>query len=149
VEQQLGMLCSDSPNPRGPQAYPGIAALSYAQSGGFGPDYTWDAERCAQWPAAAAQDRYAGPWDRRTAGTILLVGNTGDPLTPYQDSVALSHELANARLLTVKGYGHTEGSNPSTCADDYIVNYALTGALPPAGTICAQDGTPFPLPSHS
>lgn len=149
IEQQLGEICSDSPNPRDPQAYPGIAARSSAQSGGFGPDYTWQAEECAQWPAAAAQDRYTGPWNRRTAGTILLLGNTGDPNTPYQNSVALSHELGNARLLTVKGYGHTEAGNPSTCADNYLVNYALTGALPPAGTICAQNGPPFPLPSHS
>jgi hypothetical protein len=32
-----------------------------------------------------------------------------------------------------------------TCANTYIVNYALTGALPSAGTVCAQNGTPFPL----
>ena len=79
-----------------------------------------------------------------SAGTILLVGNAGDPSTPYQDSVALSHELADARLLTVDGYGHTEASNPSTCADNYLINYALTGALPPAGTVCQENSTPFP-----
>jgi hypothetical protein len=26
----------------------------------------------------------AGPWNRPTAGTILVIGNTGDPVTPYQ-----------------------------------------------------------------
>jgi hypothetical protein len=148
-EQQLAVLCSDSPNPRNPRAYPGLAAFAYARSGGFGPDETWDSERCARWPAAAAQDRYSGPWNRPTAGTILLVGNTGDPVTPYQDSVAMSHELARARLLTVEGYGHTEASNPSTCATEDEIRYVLTGALPPAGTVCPQDGTPFSPTSGS
>jgi pimeloyl-ACP methyl ester carboxylesterase len=146
-EQQLAVLCADSPNPRDASAYPSLARLAYARSGAFGPDDTWQAEQCAHWPAAAAQDRYTGPWNRRTASTILLIGNTGDPVTSYQDSVALSRELARARLLTVDGYGHTEQSNPSTCALDDEVRYLLTGALPPAGTVCPQDGTPFGSPS--
>ena len=32
-----------------------------------------DSEACADWPAAAAQDRYAGPWNRPTASTILVL----------------------------------------------------------------------------
>jgi hypothetical protein len=46
----------------------------------------------------------------------------------------------------VRGYGHTEISNPSTCATNYELSYLQTGALPPAGTVCQQDGTPFPAP---
>ncbi len=147
LEQQLAVVCSDGPNPRDPGAYPGLARRAYARSGGFGTEFTWEAEQCAQWPTAAGQDRYAGPWNRRTAAPILLIGNTGDPTTPYQGSVALSRELARARLLTVDGYGHTEQANPSTCALDDEVRYLLTGALPPAGTICPQDAAPFPAPS--
>jgi len=143
-EQQLAVLCSDGPNPRDPRIYPGLARLAYARSGPFGLEFTWQAEECATWPAAAAQDSYRGPWNRRTASTILLFGNTGDPATSYQSSVALSHELARARLLTIDGYGHTEQANPSTCATDYGVRYLLTGALPPAGTVCPQNATPFP-----
>jgi pimeloyl-ACP methyl ester carboxylesterase len=148
-EEQLAVVCSDSPNPRDPRLYPLLASLDYARAGGYGPDYVWNSEECAAWPAAAAQDRYSGPWNRRTAGTLLLLGNTGDPNTPYQDSVALSHELASARLLTVDGYGHTEASNPSTCALDYEIRYLLTSALPPVGTVCKQNGKPFPPPGQS
>jgi hypothetical protein len=144
VEQQLAVLCSDGPNPRDPRVYPSLARLASARSGPFGLWYTWQAEECAKWPAAAAQDRYSGPWNRRTASAILLFGNTGDPTTSYQSSVALSHELARARLLTIDGYGHTETNNPSTCAMDYGIRYLLTGALPPAGTVCPQNATPFP-----
>ena len=102
---------------------------------------TWSTEACAEWPAT--QDRYTGPWNRRTAHPILLLGITGDPDTPYWDSVALAHDLARARLLTIDGYGHTEFANPSTCATNDLVRYLLTGALPPKGTICQQNGTPF------
>ena len=101
------------------------------------------AEPCATW-RSSSQDRYTGPWNRLTAHPILVIGNTGDPATPYQDSVAMSHLLARARLLTVDGFGHTETLNPSTCATDYETRYLLTGALPPVGTVCRQNGQPFP-----
>jgi TAP-like protein len=146
-EQQLAELCADGPNPRDPGVYPALARLAFAWSRAFGLEFTWQSEECAAWPAGAAQDRYSGPWNRRTASTILLFGNTGDPATLYQSSVALSRELARARLLTIDGYGHTETDNPSTCALDYGLRYLLTGALPAAGTVCPQNATPFPPPS--
>jgi len=143
LEQILAVGCADSPNPRDPRAYVAAAKLAYERSGAFGPSFAWMHEPCAMWPRAAAKDRYAGPWNRPTANPILLLGNTVDPSTPYSNSIALSHELARARLLTIDGYGHTEFTNPSTCAEDYEVRYLTTGALPPAGTVCQQDGTPF------
>jgi hypothetical protein len=72
---------------------------------------------------------------------------TGDPLTTHQNAIAMTGDLARARLLTIAGWGHTELANPSNCAIRYEVNYMTTGALPPAGTVCAQNGTPFPVPS--
>jgi pimeloyl-ACP methyl ester carboxylesterase len=146
LDQSYAVLCADSADPRQPSAYAAAARLGYARSGGYGVFYAWQEEACARWPAAAGQDRYTGPWNRRTASTILLIGNTGDPATPYQGSVAMSHDLARARLLTVHGYGHTEFFNPSTCAIRAEVRYLTTGALPPPGTVCQQNGTPFPAP---
>jgi pimeloyl-ACP methyl ester carboxylesterase len=143
LEEIYGVACADSPNPRDPQAYPAAAKLAYARSGGFGLMLAWLYEVCARWPQAAAQDRYTGPWNRPTAHPILLIGNTVDPATPYWNSVAMSRDLARARLLTVNGYGHTLFANPSTCATNYEVRYLTTGALPPPGTVCQQNGTPF------
>jgi pimeloyl-ACP methyl ester carboxylesterase len=143
-EQLIATQCADSPNPRDTRAYPAAAQLAYDRSDLVGPPLAWSTESCAAWPAAAAQDRYAGPWNRPTASTILVVGNTGDPVTPYQSSVAMSRDLARARLLTVRGYGHTAFLNPSTCATNYEISYLLTGSLPPAGTSCPQDAVPFP-----
>jgi pimeloyl-ACP methyl ester carboxylesterase len=143
-EQELANTCADSPNPRDGRAYPAAAKLALARSGLVGPSLAWQTEPCAAWPKAAAQDRYAGPWNRPTASTILVMGNTGDPITSYQSSVAMSRDLAKARLLTIRGYGHTEFNNPSTCATNYEVRYLRTGNLPPAGTICPQNAIPFP-----
>jgi hypothetical protein len=55
----------------------------------------------------------------------------------------MAAELADARLLTVNGYGHTEFLNPSTCASNAVVSYVVDSVLPPPGTICAQDAAPF------
>ena len=111
-EQTLAVLCSDSPNPRDPAAYSAAGRRAYARSGAFGLEEPWKTEACADWPAAAAEDRYSGPWNRPTATTILVLGNTGDPIVPLQDSVAMSRDLARARLLTIDGYGHTEILQP-------------------------------------
>lgn len=59
----------------------------------------------------------------------------------------MSRDLARARLLTVAGSGHTEFLNPSTCATNYEISYLTSGPLPRPGTVCAQNGTPFPAPA--
>lgn len=141
LEQEAAVGCGESPNPRNPRVYDALARLAYRRSGPVGPYWSWLTEGCSRWPATA--DPYRGPWNRRTANPILVIGNTGDPTTPYQDSIAMSRDLARARLLTVHGYGHTEFLNPSTCAARYETRYLLTGALPPAGTVCQQDKKPF------
>ena len=142
LESSYGVLCSDSPNPRSRGSYAVQADIATARSGVVGPDWVWVTEPCAQWPVLAA-DRYTGPWNRRTANPILVVGNTVDPATPYQGSIAMAHDLADARLLTVNGYGHTALGNPSGCVNQIEDKYFVTGALPPPGTVCQQDRAPF------
>jgi len=146
LEQVYAEYCADTADPRGAQAYEAAAQLAASRSDGFGTNLAWSEEICAHWPVGVSQDRYTGPWNRQTANPILVLGNTGDPVTPYQSSVAMFRDLGRARLLTVAGFGHTEFFNPSTCATDYEINYLETGALPPTGTVCQQDGIPFPAP---
>jgi hypothetical protein len=140
-EQSYAVRCSDSADPRDPRAYTAAARLASARSGLIGLSWVWPDEPCANWPRG--DDAYSGPWNRRTANPILLIGNTGDPATSYENSLAMSRALSRARLLTVDGYGHTEFSNPSACAGSYEDRYLLTGALPPADTVCKQDAVPF------
>jgi len=107
--------------------------------------WTWAAEPCATWPAEAA-NRYTGPWNNPTAHPVLVVNPTYDPATPHPGARAMAGELANARLLTLNGYGHTALLNPSSCVNEYESRYFIDGTLPPAGSTCRQDTPPFPAP---
>ncbi|MGJ3561821.1 alpha/beta hydrolase [Streptomyces sp. INA 01156] len=117
-----------------------------ARAGDAGRFWTWAAEGCATWPAVAA-DRYRGPWDKPTAHPVLVVGTTYDPATPYSNAQAMVEELANARLLTNDGYGHTALINPSSCVTAHESRYLVDGTLPPVGTTCRRTRLPSPRPS--
>ena len=140
--QSLTVECGDSPNPRPPAKFLTLDRSAYALFGPIGVVDLWADEPCASWPVRAA-DQYVGPWNHPTPNPILLIGNTNDPSTPYRNSIGMARELAEARVLTVDGYGHTVLLNPSRCAqrleDDYLVNLSL----PPEGTVCVQDRQPF------
>lgn len=133
--------CGESPNPRDPLAYPAVAAFAVSRAGRIGAAGAWGDAPCATWPARAAAS-YAGPWNRATA-PILVIGNRYDPSTAYSSSVRMASLLANARLLTVEGFGHTVLLNPSRCASDAQAAYFIDGTLPPEGTSCVQDTQPF------
>ncbi|MFR9752101.1 alpha/beta fold hydrolase [Nocardia sp. 004] len=141
IEQPLAVICSESPNPRNPYAFPALSKFSTLRAGTVGPYWVWIVEACSTWPGRAAH-RYAGPWDR-SATPILTLNNIYDPATPYRSAQAMTRQLRNARLLTVDGYGHTVLLNPSSCASAIEANYIINGVLPPPGTICQPDTQPF------
>lgn len=59
----------------------------------------------------------------------------------------MARELADARLLTLNGYGHTALDNPSTCIGKHAVRYFLSGVRPPAGAHPAnRTSRPSPQP---
>ncbi|WP_251017223.1 alpha/beta hydrolase [Streptomyces sp. ISL-1] len=112
------------------------------RAGYLGHWWVWANEPCTTWQATAAAS-YDGPWDRPTAHPILVVNPTYDPATPHQAGKAMARELADARLLTLNGYGHTALDNPSNCVNQHAVRYFLSGVLPPVGASCEQDTPPF------
>jgi pimeloyl-ACP methyl ester carboxylesterase len=97
------------------------------------------------WPATA-QDTYEGPFHvKPSAPTPLVVATTYDPATPYRGALKLVHELGNARLLTMRGDGHTAYGGNSPCIDAAVNAYLLDGTLPAPGTSCRQE-VPFAPP---
>lgn len=146
-EQAAAVLCGDSPNPRDAGAYPALEEASAARAGDAGRFWTWATAGCTAWPTSP--DRYTGPWDRRTANPVLVVGTAYDPSTAYPNSRAMAEELADARLLTNEGYGHTALLNPSSCVQEHESRYFVDGTLPPVGTTCRQDTPPFSAPEPS
>jgi pimeloyl-ACP methyl ester carboxylesterase len=133
--------CADEQLPRTPADWPQIATRFARAAPTFGRGQAYSALPCATWPATTT-DRYAGPWNRPTAHPLLIVANLHDPATPYQMAIRASHELANARLLTIDGFGHTSPGE-STCATQDVTTYLTTGQLPPRGTVCQPDTQPF------
>ncbi len=145
VEQGFAVQCDEAPSPPA-SAYAGLQRLVLRRSGVIGlPDLWSNDEPCATWPLHG-QDTYSGPWNAPTS-PILVIGNTTDPFLPLRDAIAMTRQLANARLLVVHGYGHTAFLNPSTCASNYMTAYFRTGALPPKRAVCGQNLPPFPLPA--
>ena len=69
-----------------------------------------------------------------------MVDTTYDPATPYRGAQRLVRDLGNARLLTMRGDGHTAyGLGSPDCIDPAVENYLINKVLPPAGTKCKQE----------
>jgi hypothetical protein len=77
-----------------------------------------------------------------SAPTILVIGTTYDPATPYREAIRLVSQLRNARLLTMLGDGHTAYGGNSPCIDAAVDTYLNQGTVPAAGTACKQE-VPF------
>ena len=131
------VLCSDSRNPRDPLAWRRAAAAADRRAPYFGRLWTWASAECAgRYWTARDEDRYLGPFTRRTAAPLLFVGNYYDPATPYLDGAVPAARLApNSRLLTSDSWGHT-AYGTSDCVTDAIVGYLVAGTLPAKGTVC-------------
>ena len=82
-------------------------------------------------PAPAALE----PVTAAGAPPILVVGNTGDPVTPYESAQRVASSLATGRLLTYEGGGHTTYGKDD-CADAHIDSYLLDLTLPPESAVC-------------
>jgi pimeloyl-ACP methyl ester carboxylesterase len=80
-----------------------------------------------------------------SATTTLVVATRYDPATPYRGSVQLVTELGNARLLEMRGDGHTAYPRNSPCIDSAVDAYLKNLTVPAKGTVCQQE-VPFQAP---
>jgi len=93
---------------------------------------------CTAWPTGHANaSRYTGPWKRRTARPIVVIGNRFHPATAYGNAQRVARRLGSAVLLTLDGYGHTSDVDPSTC-----IRQAKTRYLTELGRPAPRDGLP-------
>jgi pimeloyl-ACP methyl ester carboxylesterase len=136
-----GVACSDTENPTSYEAWSEQGAISDQRFGYFGRPWTWISSICAQWPGFDRQ-RYMGPFDRKTANPVLVIGNLFDPATRYQGAQTVHRLMPNSSLLTVHGWGHTS-LFLSKCVDRISVKYLVRRVTPEPGTICWQDDVPF------
>jgi hypothetical protein len=90
---------------------------------------------CEQWPYPVA-DRPES-YSAEGAPTIMVVGTTGDPATPFEQSVDLAAEvLADGFLVTFRGEGHTAYGRSNKCVSDAVDNFLIRGAVPSKEPVC-------------
>jgi pimeloyl-ACP methyl ester carboxylesterase len=73
-----------------------------------------------------------------TNATILIIGTTGDPATPYAWAKGLARLLPNSQLLTYVGDGHTAQGRGNACIDDAVDAFYLKGTLPAKELRCTE-----------
>ncbi|MFJ8072979.1 alpha/beta fold hydrolase [Streptomyces sp. NPDC096176] len=101
----------------------------------FGEYLAWGQASCSAWPVP-------GTWEHPDvsapgAPPIVVVGNTGDPATPYKGTKAMAEALGKGVgvQITYRGEGHGSYSS-STCVQRAVNTYLLSGKAPADGTVC-------------
>lgn len=88
---------------------------------------------CEFWTAPAKP-----PLQLRAAGAppILVLGRTGDPLTPLAAAQELASGLDSGHLVTVDGAGHTSLNRRDPCVENIVARYLTLGIIPERGASC-------------
>ncbi|WP_138735985.1 alpha/beta hydrolase, partial [Modestobacter excelsi] len=142
----IAIACADTDNPADSQRYGQLGRQRDRTVAPYaGSSWAHLALPCASWDGRSTE-RYTGPWNATTSNPVLLVSTRHDPATPYRNAVRVHDLLPHSALLTVDGVGHG-AIDSSSCAKQVTARYLLTGATPPAGTVCPQDRAPFDPPS--
>ncbi|MEU0068386.1 alpha/beta hydrolase [Streptomyces sp. NPDC006332] len=108
-----------------------------AASAVFGDFLAWGLVSCTDWavPGAADHPDVSAPG----SAPILVVGNTGDPATPYEGARRMVSALGKGVgvELTYKGQGHGAYDSKNKCVQDAVNGYLLNGTVPAPGTVCS------------
>jgi pimeloyl-ACP methyl ester carboxylesterase len=137
LEAYYAISCLDDADSSDPAVFAQRARDSTTVAPTWGPLLVWGSLVCGQWPVKAAEGA-AGPRkiSAEGSGPIVVVGTTRDPATPYEWSVRLRDQLANARLITFDGDGHTAYARSNRCIDHAINDYYTEGKVPKDDTRC-------------
>ena len=129
------ILCDDSNDRPSLATLMGYEKQYREASPTFGAEILYAPLVCTQWPTPAKTP--PSPLTHISTGSsILVIGSTRDPATPYQSAINLSKILTRSRLLTLDADGHTSTGRDNLCINQAVNNYFLKGVLPAVGTIC-------------
>ncbi|WP_058046134.1 alpha/beta hydrolase [Streptomyces roseifaciens] len=103
----------------------------------FGDFMAWSLTQCTGWPVK-------GAWrtpdvSAKGSAPVLVVGNTGDPATPYEGAKRMAQELGPgvAAVLTFRGEGHGAYDSGNACVKGAVDAYLLNGTVPETDKICS------------
>ena len=101
----------------------------------FGRYWQYGGLACVNWPFAVVP----GPTDyaAKDSPTIMVVGTTNDPATPYVQAENVAHNvLAHGWLLTYKGEGHAAYGMSNSCVDNTVDDFLIKNKLPAKEKTC-------------
>jgi pimeloyl-ACP methyl ester carboxylesterase len=104
--------------------------------------------QCLYWDVKPSE-RFAGPWNHKTKNKVLLIGATGDPVTPVESAAKLEDLMEGSGVFHKHhGWGHCSLGQPSKCTTKVIRDYFVDGIVPEKGSACDMEDQPFePTPS--
>ena len=129
------ITCQDSPHPTGAEAHAAFVASLKVSSPRFGGNIGNEMLPCAYWPTPI--DDVTGPVTAEDSPDVVVLGNVGDALTPYDDSVEVAEMLAHGNLVTYHGEGHTSYGRDD-CVDRAVHAYFIDLLVPPTDPQCGQ-----------
>jgi pimeloyl-ACP methyl ester carboxylesterase len=135
LEANIAISCLDSRQPADAASMNKQNKLLIAKSSVFGRYWQNGGVTCEHWPYPVAKRPTS--FAAKGAPTIVVVGTTGDPATPYQQAVDLAHKvLAKGFLVTFKGEGHTAYGRSNSCVNKAVDNWLVSGILPKTEPKC-------------
>jgi pimeloyl-ACP methyl ester carboxylesterase len=88
---------------------------------------------CVGWPVADLTPR---PDAVSSPPPVVLIGHTGDPVTPYRWATAAAGRLPGSTLMTAVAHDHISYGYGEPCIDGPVNAYLLQGTPPAAGIRC-------------
>ncbi|MED7952797.1 alpha/beta hydrolase [Streptomyces sp. BE303] len=143
-DSYYGVNCQDKPHPSNPRVFVGLARAWEKESPTFGRYQAFDGPTCSSWPAPARDaERFTGPWNRRTATPVMVIGNLYDPATNYQFSQRMQRQLGNAVLVSVDVVEHCAVGR-SKALNVLVTDYLVNQKAPAPGQLLKPDAEAFP-----
>lgn len=118
--------CLDFKDNRSIEAMKKDAQTFYENAPLFGPYLAYSGLGCKYFDAPKATTIVP----TKTANTIVIIGTTGDPATPYQWAQGLNKLLTNSVIISLTGDGHTGQGQGNTCIDSQVDDFYLKNAIP-------------------
>ncbi|MFC9465692.1 alpha/beta hydrolase [Streptomyces coelicoflavus] len=132
---RTAITCADSSLRPGFERLDRDEARVKAASPVFGEAWSTGVYLCYDWPFDG--ERTTLQVNADGAAPVLVVGGTGDPITPYPGARHMARALGDdvGVLLTAEEEGH--GTYPQNrCVTKTVNTYLTTGHTPEAGTVC-------------
>ncbi|MFE2296271.1 alpha/beta hydrolase [Streptomyces sp. NPDC059452] len=114
--------CLDIPHPRSIRPYWDALAPADKAAGVYGTAGVTAELTCRNWPSGELRPHRVAA---EGVPPVLVVGTTGDPSTPYEESVSLAEQFPEGMLLTYEGLGHTAYGRGGACVTKKVDAYLV------------------------